>query len=561
MITGSLKELYKLFRRDRAPVAFVGSGLSRNYVPWDQFVLKLAQRSDNTSSVTWLENEIAHDSPNHPLTEELLAIARESKRKLDSSNALAEFMNEEFTRSSQVPDVYEALVRAPFAFYITTNYDNNIERAWEECHGSTLKVLTFKNCDEVLLRIATGQRFVFKLHGCAEAGGEFVISDEDYKKIIHNRAEVRLTLSTVFAAHPVVFMGYGHRDPHISNHLLDHRAILEGGGQEHFTFVKKGADSGYSIPSMLRALYGIASVEISDWSSIKEIVSQLSYVRLGDRSASVRLENHAHFEKFTESGDIKSAWGAMLFAAASSEIGRGEAIPRLVSAIEKSGYLKEKVASDDGLKAIYLLVAGQYQKRGGFAESAEEKYKELENLCRESQTIIPTLKSKGIRYAGTYWLAHDESRGLALLDEAEKLAAKADTEEEINAKKWVLVASKSSDAPEKLLKLANYATEQGFVKSAAWCKFGAAKLTFELGGSLTADIKNHLCTALLEFESLDHLQGVAECNVLLVRATIGEDSNEVQKSRLELSSSIAKMCGLKSTERAATRLINQLAAS
>lgn len=555
MISGSLLELYKIFRSKRPPVAFIGSGLSQNHLSWVDFVRQLAIKAENHRALEWINNCCKID--NIVLVEDLLAIARECIVKINSQTELSVFIENKFNKFDNTPEVFESIVRAPFMFYITTNYDNNIENAYQQTYGKSLESFTFNDVEFVLNRIARNKQFILKLHGsAANPNGGFIISDSDYKNIISSNPSVRLMMSTIFSSFPVVFMGYGHRDPHIIYHLRDNRAVLKNGGQRHFTFMKNIDNVPYSLHKLYKELYGISTVKIDKWEVINTILLQVSYMRISDRSVETRLDNFSNFIKFTNDKDASLCWGALMYASSSSEIGRSDVAFKLLQSVNKYTHLKEKIEGDPALHIIYLIVIGQYYKRRGNITESIDIFDKIEYLCKNEENIIPSLKSKGLRYAGIFWLNSDPDRSFALFDSASVFASNGDPEEKINLTKWQLVSSGGVDSVTKLIKLADESRNNKYIKSAAWCRFGAINIAFDIqDGVLLPEQVKELRKSLIEFESIDHLQGIAEASILICRHYLksGHIDSEFEKL-IDLASGISRMCGLKSTHDRANEL-------
>lgn len=559
MLKGNLKELHSAFRSQRAPVAFIGSGLSTNFMPWNEFILKLADRAENENASNWLSGLIKGPHKSCISIEDLLCIARESIEKINSSVELSEFMRECFQPSEKVPTVYEAIVRAPFAFYITTNYDTNIEDAYQKCHGKPLETLTFEDSEKVLRRVATGEKFLLKLHGCAQKSDNFVISDRDYNEIIHGSHSVRLMISTIFCSHSVVFMGFGHRDPNVTSLMVQHRATLRAGGQRHFTFLKDQQNQPYDVSSLFNSQYGVSSVRIDDWFKIESILYQVTFLRLSDRYAFTRIENYGSYKKFTDQLDLKYIWGAFLYAAASSEVGRPESAIELWDIVESNKKIKEKVTETPELNAIFLLVVGQYFKRTKERHKATIVFDNLAKVLINNESLISTLRSKGLRYSALFFHKIDKEKALKLLSLAEELVGASDGEEMFNVMKWKLVLSGQASAVLELTKLANDVFDKKFVKAAGWCRFGAVKLAYELDMPISEELKEELNRALHEFESIDHLQGIAESTLLMCKL---DDvfclSKKSKKEMLEKVTGISKLCGLVSAQASAEQILHSI---
>lgn len=219
-------QLRRLFRAHQAPVAFVGSGLSTNYPSWFQFVLRIAKKT-NHAAAGLLEAAERMGSGADPSVasikdniEALTAIADEClavERNNRADYAPADLVREVFSSPRTArPRVFDSLVRAPFQFFITTNYDQNIEDAFKEVTGRDLPVVTAMRPGRVIELVHAGQPFVFKVHGCVKFDGPFVIGADDYTRMIRETSDVRMLLRSIFATHSIVFFPWlrTSRSPH-----------------------------------------------------------------------------------------------------------------------------------------------------------------------------------------------------------------------------------------------------------------------------------------------------------------------------------------------------------
>jgi hypothetical protein len=536
-------ELRKAMRYERKPAAFVGSGLS-NYGSWEEFVLKMAKYAENEIGMKFLLSGV------NPDLETLLAIADESLR-LTPSRDKKKFLENCLHPRSDSPTVYGALVRAPFAFYLTTNYDTNIEDAYREHWGTPLQVMTSDNVPRVLRALAEGTPFVFKIHGCIENGGNIVIGSKDYQRAVFGSPAVQSVLHAVFATHSIVFMGYGHRDPHISMYLGYQRQILPEGGPVHFTFVKKDDACGYDQKEYFVSRFGIECIQVDEWSDIEVILDQLSFLQLRDEYVVTRRKQAERFQEFIK-GKPEAAWGALLYAHASSDTGRAEDCFKLWEAVQENRSLRKKIESRASLHLVFCLVIGKILNRRELQPDAEQQFETVEYLARNAvdRDLIRPLRSLGLRHAGIFWHSRDPKRAELLLSEAEKILGTDFPEDLLDHKKWAAEFSRKMDphgAATELLRIAGEADKMKYLECSAWCRYGAVKALKEGAISdLSITLEDVLMKAIVAFEQLEHMRGLADGHFLLAQIwhDNGKRIGDVQ-SRLELARSMAVIAGYK----------------
>lgn len=558
LMSGVETELRRIMRSERRPVAFVGSGLSTNHGSWEDFVLEITRRAGNMNGVYYLSTPGAV-----PDLETLLAVADESVSRMPTPAATEEFVRQYFaTTPGKTPSVYGALARAPFAFYLTTNYDTNIEDAYHTHWGVRLEVIRSDEPERVLQAIASGTPFVFKIHGCAKFGGPFVIGSGDYQRAVFGNPAVQSVLHAVFATHSIVFMGYGHRDPHIGIYLGYQRQILYRGGPPHFTFVKKLATSGYDQVLYYGRRFGISCIEVDDWSVVEVILDQLSFLQLRDDYIGVRRKQADRFHDFIV-GRREAAWGALLYAYASLDIGRTEDCLKLWSVVQDNAALKSHIESIPSLNFVFCLVSGQMLSRKGRRSEAQPQFETMEKLSSSTPHLIRPLRSLGLRYAGIFWHPTDPKRADGLFTEARAILGTDFPEDLLDHKKWAAVFSGGADPARAALDLVGVAEEAdriGYLKCGAWCRFGAVQILRRSGISEPSiHQENTLMRAIRAFEQLEHMRGLGDSYYLLAEIwhTDGKSPAEILP-RLELARAMAVIAGYERTIKRCDVLLSSL---
>jgi hypothetical protein len=558
LMSGAETELRRIMRRERRPVAFVGSGLSTNHGSWEDFVLEMARFTSNLTGVQFL----SVPGSGHDL-ETLLAIADESVSRMPTPAATEDFVRQYFAAvPDRVPSVYGALARAPFAFYFTTNYDTNIEDAYQMHWGVPLEVIRSDEPERVLQTIAAGTPFVFKIHGCAKRGGPFVIGSSDYQRAVFGNPAIQSVLHAVFATHSIVFMGYGHRDPHIGIYLGYQRQILYRGGPPHFTFVKKRSKCGYDQGLYYGRRFGISCIEIDDWSVVEVILDQLSFLQLRDDYVGIRRKQADRFHDFIV-GRREAAWGALLYARASLDIGRAEDCFKLWRVVQDNATLKDYIESIPSLHFVFCLISGQILNRSDRRPEAQHQFETIEKLASSVPHLIRPLRSLGLRYAGLFWYPTDPKRADALLSEAYRILGTEFPEDLLDHRKWAAVFVGGSDprrAALDLVAIAEEADRIGYIKCGAWCRYGAVQFLRQSGTSEPSiHQESLLMQAIRAFEQLEHMRGLADSYYLLAEIwhAGGKSPGEILP-RLELARAMAVIAGYEPMKKRCDALLNTM---
>lgn len=539
---------------DYLPVAFIGSGVSVNYQDWYAFIEEIAELGGNEAGL----NAIRAQAGNTLDLESLLMIADDALDDIDTPS-LIDFLRNKFAATARLPSVFNAIVRAPFAFYITTNYDSNIEEAYQNNRGRPLRVVLPDRIEDALIAMRDDEPFILKIHGCARSGSSCVIGHEDYRNTIYNNRHLRYVLAAILATRPIVFVGYGHRDPHITRYLDYERSILPRPAMQRFAFMRRD-DKNLAIGSYLRRL-NIARIELDKWGDIEDVLDQCTFLRMRDRYQRGRREFFTDFLSFVNKARVECTWGALMYAYASSDLGHADDIKKILDTIEENAILRTYIESTPSINLAFRIVAGQMFKRAHDPAAAAVQFEKAEFLAGDNDRILIPLRALGLRYAGIFYLRpsisnaeefRDVSRSRSLFNQALYLLGEEFPEERLDVEKWeahwIGDVGEREAAIERLLDIAARADTMGYRKNAAWCRYGAAEQALLFGG-ITDPVKikelylPQIEHARADFEELQHPRGLGMVHYLralaMSRLPDSENSRVVTAIHSHLTSAMA----------------------
>jgi MoxR-like ATPase len=232
-------------------IIFVGSGVSAwsGLPTWPQLISELADflRSLGISS-RLVERELEQG--------DLLQAASYGFDQLSASER-RDFLRKACRVDSARPStLHRRLATLDPRCFITTNYDELLEQALlAERTGMRFQSVSNTDPVEEANIIQTHARdFVFKPHGSIDAVESVVITREDYRQLQDHRNSTFDALKTLLASRPVIFVGFGLRDPDFL-FVKDTLAIIYGGAaQDHYALVPDVTEDEFSY---WRRHYGI----------------------------------------------------------------------------------------------------------------------------------------------------------------------------------------------------------------------------------------------------------------------------------------------------------------
>ncbi|WP_171059482.1 SIR2 family protein [Arthrobacter crystallopoietes] len=216
------------------PYLFIGSGLSRRYLGLPDWAGLLRYFSDLIGEDYDFHNADADGSP--PRVASSLAQAFhpvwwkderfEKQREVHKSGAASREAAFKIAVASHIKanselrggspgvdnETYAAeldcLKRATIDGIITTNYDSLTDQVFPDFKA-------YVGQDELLLSDAQFIAETYKIHGSQDQPDSLVLTENDYKEFAKRNHYLAAKLLTIFAEHPVVFLGYSLGDDYI----------------------------------------------------------------------------------------------------------------------------------------------------------------------------------------------------------------------------------------------------------------------------------------------------------------------------------------------------------
>ncbi|GAA0973863.1 hypothetical protein GCM10009555_029290 [Acrocarpospora macrocephala] len=189
---------------------FIGSGVSAwsGLPTWRRLIERLSEYLSRSGRQTELvDRELAGN--------DLLLAASYGFDQLTPNERCAFLKSELDPVSAEPSPLHEAIVRLGSKCYITTNYDKLLEKALLRYRpDENFDVVTSLQRTEVAAIVqARSEGFIFKSHGDIHSCDSIILTREDYRALHGQSRNILQAMRTLLASRPVVFIGFGLRDP------------------------------------------------------------------------------------------------------------------------------------------------------------------------------------------------------------------------------------------------------------------------------------------------------------------------------------------------------------
>lgn len=215
---------------------FAGAGISRaaGFVDWRELLKDIA---------TDLGLDINRES-------DLIAVAQYHVNEKKNRARINQVLVDELTKSAVNTPNHSILARLNIQTVWTTNYDQLLERAFEDAG----KVVDVKITQENLAHTRRDRNTVlYKMHGCVTHPSEAIVTKDDYEQYERKKPLFVESLKGDLISKTFLFLGFSFTDPNIDYILSRVRAILGANQREHFCIMRR--------PQKLGRLLGKAKAE------------------------------------------------------------------------------------------------------------------------------------------------------------------------------------------------------------------------------------------------------------------------------------------------------------
>lgn len=254
-------ELY--IENPKRVIFFIGAGLSMPLFPsWAVFLKQLINNTEAKGKLDDNKEELINKIDYGQSFLEIADYCAEAIGKLEYREIIEKNFNKKFT-FDDIPNAYQALLNLDCKSILTTNYD----RIPEIGSRGTISCYTNRNISEASKAVEKGTKVIVKIHGDVLNQESIILTESDFKKLIHNNGSVQNALKTFFSSSTVCFLGFGFSDPHF-NLILDFLSAIND-GQTIVHYALLAAKSKFEIHSIEKK--GIRVIEYSPENNHAEI--------------------------------------------------------------------------------------------------------------------------------------------------------------------------------------------------------------------------------------------------------------------------------------------------
>jgi len=141
---------------------------------------------------------------------EFLMVAQELLERL-GGQAISDFMSDVFDPDSIVPArIHELIAAMPFRGYLTTNYDNLLERAYVHVRNRQIDWACSDENKRISVLIERNP-FLLKLHGDLSTPGSIVLAHRDYARLLSDKKYLDM-LTSLLSNYTLLMFGYSLSD-------------------------------------------------------------------------------------------------------------------------------------------------------------------------------------------------------------------------------------------------------------------------------------------------------------------------------------------------------------
>lgn len=254
----------------RQAAALVGAGTSQalGYPTWSHLLGELHVMARKVMDSDSERRDISRHFRQIRKCDDITWRAQEYRDAIADERRYQRFLKQTFKPRRGRSAVLETLVQLPFRHFLTTNYDCEIERAYERVLRSPLASADWMEEDQAASVVSSwsdpaGDRKCVYLRGRFDRPESIVLTEADYQHAYFKMRGNAQRLSSILLLHPIVFLGFSLSDPDLMA-LLRQANTLGFPGARHFALIglssQKEQAARFLERARLRRKFGVAAI-------------------------------------------------------------------------------------------------------------------------------------------------------------------------------------------------------------------------------------------------------------------------------------------------------------
>ncbi|PEZ30677.1 SIR2 family protein [Bacillus thuringiensis] len=230
---------------------------------------------------------------------DLVSVAQFIYNESNSRTKITKLIKNHIQKKGEITENHQILVDLPIKTYWTTNYDEYIEKSFEQDN----KLYDVKkSVQDLSSEVKNSEVTIYKMHGDINRAHDAVLIKDDYEVYDKKNELFTQALKGDLISKTFLFIGFSFDDPNLENILSRVRIMLEGNTRTHYCFFKEINEKDYEFQKIedekqrFEALeyarnkqylkikdlerYGIKAVLVEEYTDITKILRKIQRIYL-----------------------------------------------------------------------------------------------------------------------------------------------------------------------------------------------------------------------------------------------------------------------------------------
>ncbi|PEQ56968.1 SIR2 family protein [Bacillus cereus] len=230
---------------------------------------------------------------------DLVSVAQYIYNESNSRTKITKLIKNHIQKKGEITENHRVLVNLPIKTFWTTNYDEYIEKSFEQ-NNKLYDVK--KSVQDLSSEVRNSEVTIYKMHGDINRAHDAVLIKDDYEVYDKKNELFTQALKGDLISKTFLFIGFSFDDPNLENILSRVRVMLEGNTRTHYCFFKEIHKKDYEFQKIknkkarikaweyarnkqylkIKDLerYGIKAILVKEYSDITSILKKIEQIYL-----------------------------------------------------------------------------------------------------------------------------------------------------------------------------------------------------------------------------------------------------------------------------------------